>query len=282
MSKHMHQSEDNKFIPMTSFSSGKGTEVRPDVFCYTNQIVNIVFIGDPQSGHWVLIDAGMPKSSSEIISVAEDRFGIGSSPAAIILTHGHFDHVGSIVNLIKEWAVPVYAHPLEFPFLTGRENYPEPDSSVEGGLLAKISRIYPHKPVNIENMLHPLTADGIVPELPEWKWIQTPGHAPGHVSFFREKDRTLLSGDAFVTVRQDSFYRVLTQKKEANGPPRYLTTDWEAAWHSVRALEELEPEVVVPGHGQPLEGEELRSGLRRLVREFEDIAVPEYGRYVEK
>ena len=278
----MRQSEDNKFIPMTSLSSGEGTEVRPDVFCYTNQIVNIAFIGEPQSGHWVLIDAGMPKSSSEIISVAEDRFGIGSSPAAIILTHGHFDHVGSIVNLIKEWAVPVYAHPLEFPFLTGRENYPEPDSSVEGGLLAKISRVYPHKPVDIENMLHPLTADGIVPELPEWKWIHTPGHSTGHVSFFREKDRTLISGDAFVTVRQDSFYKVMVQKKEVNGPPRYLTTDWEAAWHSVRALEELEPEVVVPGHGQPMHGGELRSGLNRLVREFDDIAVPEYGKYVEK
>ncbi|MDB5247270.1 MAG: beta-lactamase-like protein, partial [Segetibacter sp.] len=54
----MHQSRDDKFIPMTSVSSGKLREARGDVFYYTNQIVNVVFVGT--ATHWVLVDAGMP------------------------------------------------------------------------------------------------------------------------------------------------------------------------------------------------------------------------------
>src|SRR4051812_34701478 len=115
----MKQSDDNKFIPMTTFESGHGHEVKNDLYYYTNQIVNVIFVGDPKTNNWVLIDAGMPKSAAELIKVAEQRFGKGSKPSAIILTHGHFDHVGSIVGLIEKWQVPVYAHPLEFPFLTG-------------------------------------------------------------------------------------------------------------------------------------------------------------------
>ncbi|AEI51816.1 MBL fold metallo-hydrolase [Runella slithyformis] len=277
----MKQSEDSKFIPMTSVSGGKGREVCPDVFYYTNQIVNLIMVGTPGSDAWVLIDAGMPASGAEILAVVEERFGRGVQPSAILLTHGHFDHVGSIVDLLKTWKVPVWAHPLELPYLTGMEAYPEPDTSVEGGLLAKISFLYPHEPIDIREAVQPLPADGSVPGLPGWKWIHTPGHSPGHVSFFRESDRTLLSGDAFITVRQDSLYKVLIQKEEVNGPPRYLTTDWTAAWTSVRTLEALRPEVVVPGHGTAMKGEELRTGLQKLVNEFDTLAIPEYGKFVE-
>ena len=232
------QSDDNHIIPMTSVSAGKGREIAPDIYYYTNQIVNVSFVGDPKFGRWVLIDAGMPKSGSTIIKAAEERFGEGTKPMAILLTHGHFDHVGSIVRLLEEWpGVPVYAHPLEFPYLTGAESYPEPGPGVEGGgMLAKISSIYPHDQVFIEPVLLPLPADGSVPNLPGWKWLHTPGHSPGHVSFFRESDRVLIAGDAFVTVKQDSFYKVLTQKQEIQGPPLYLTTDWPSARRSVRGL----------------------------------------------
>lgn len=278
MDTNMHESEDNKFIPMTSFSSGTGKEVRKDVYYYTNQIVNIVMVGD--ASRWVLIDAGMPKSGTEIRSVAEKRFGKGSKPAAIILTHGHFDHVGGLVELIKEWKVPVYAHPLEFPYLIGQLSYPEPDTTVEGGVLAKISSIYPHEPINIQGAVQPLPADGHAPLMMGWRWLHTPGHSPGHVSLFRESDSTLISGDAFITVKQDTFYKVLVQKTEIQGPPRYLTTDWQVAWDSVKKLEALKPQLAVTGHGSAMEGEELSAGLQKLVQEFDKIAIPDHGRYV--
>ncbi|MEO6546847.1 MAG: MBL fold metallo-hydrolase [Ferruginibacter sp.] len=280
MNEHLHQSEDNKFIPMTSVSAGKGQEVWPDLYYYTNQIVNIVFAGSANSEKWVLIDAGMPHSGTKILEEAADRFN--SKPQAIILTHGHFDHVGGITKLIEEWKVPVYAHPLEFPYLTGKKDYPEPDTSVEGGMLAKISSIYPHKAIDISQVLMPLPTDGSLPYLPGWRWIHTPGHSPGHVSFFRDSDRILIAGDAFITVRADSFYKVLTQQKEVNGPPRYLTTDWQAAWDSVKALEALQPSIAITGHGTAMEGDELRSGLKKLVYEFETFAIPDHGKFVAK
>lgn len=276
----MHQSEDNKFIPITTVNAGKGTEIRPDVYYYTNQMVNVIFVGHPEDREWVLIDAGMPKSGSTIMEVAKERFPKNDRPSAIVLTHGHFDHVGGIVKLIEEWETPVYAHPLEFPYLTGQQAYPEPDSTVEGGLLAKISSIYPHEPVDITPALVPLPADGTIPVLPGWRWIHTPGHSPGHVSFFRESDYTLIAGDAFVTVRTDSLYRVLTQKMEVNGPPRYFTTDWQQARESVQKLEALQPDVAITGHGKAVKGIDLRYGLKNLVDNFDKLAIPDHGKYV--
>jgi glyoxylase-like metal-dependent hydrolase (beta-lactamase superfamily II) len=277
----MKQSRDHKSIPMTSVSAGKGREVKHDVYYYTNQIVNVIMIGDPQQGEWVLVDAGMPNSGEELLSAAEDRFGVNKAPSAILLTHGHFDHVGSIVDLIAHWKVPVYAHPLEMPYLTGEKSYPEPDTSVEGGMLAKLAFLYPHEPISIKEAIHTLPADGSVPGLPDWQWIHTPGHSPGQVAFFRKSDQTLISGDAFITVRQDSLYRVLIQKEEINGPPRYLTTDWPAAWESVKKLEALQPKSVVPGHGTAMKGKDLSNGLKKLVQEFDTLAIPEYGKFVK-
>ncbi|MBT1707946.1 MBL fold metallo-hydrolase [Fulvivirgaceae bacterium PWU5] len=275
----MHPGSDSKYIPMTSRASGVGRLVRDDVYYYTNQIVNIVLVGHPDNGHWVLVDAGMPKSAEEILKVCRERFG-DTPPAAIVLTHGHFDHVGSLVALLNTWRVPVYAHPLEFPYLTGKTAYPEPDVTVEGGLLAKLSFLYPIEPVDIQEVLQPLPSEGSVPNMPGWEWIHTPGHSPGHVSLFRESDRTLLSGDAVVTVRQDSLYKVLFQKTEVNGPPRYLTTNWPAARDAVIRLAALHPELVVAGHGHYMEGVELREGLERLVEHFEALAIPSHGKYV--
>ena len=282
MSEKMKKNEDDKMIPMTSVSGGKGREVKEDLFYYTNQIVNVIFIGKPNEGDWVLVDTGMPRGGNAIIEAVEERFGKESKPSAIILTHGHFDHVGSIIDLVEKWNVPVYAHPLEFPFLTGEKSYPDPDPSVEGGMLAKISSIYPHEPINIQQVLKPLPEDHSVPSLPEWKWIHTPGHSPGHVSFFRETDKSLIAGDAFVTVKQDSMYKVLVQKKEVHGPPRYLTTDWKSAFYSVKELDMLNPALAITGHGTAMEGEELWNGLKNLVMNFEQFAVPDHGKYVDK
>lgn len=271
-----------KYIPVTSISSGMGQVVIPDLFCFPIQVVNICLAGDPnESNKWVLIDAGMPKSAEKIVEAAIERFGENHKPQAIILTHGHFDHVGGIIDLINWWKVPVYAHELELPYLKGVKDYPEPDPSVEGGLVAKMSALFPNEAIDLGDYVQSLPKDGTVPEMPGWCWIHTPGHTPGHISLFREEGRALIAGDAFVTVRQDSLYQVLTQEQEINGPPRYFTTDWKAAWESVKILESLKPTVAITGHGFPLSGTVLTEGLEKLVKEFDSIAIPDYGRYVQ-
>lgn len=264
----------DKHLPLTSRASGKGHEVLDDVYCYPVQIVNVYFVGHPGQEDWVLIDAGMPRSEQRIIKEAAKRFGQGVAPRAIILTHGHFDHVGAVVELAEHWNVPVYAHPLELPFLTGEARYAPPDTEAGGGIIPSLAGFFPREPIDLGAHIHPLPDDGSVPHLPEWQWLHTPGHAPGHVSLFRQRDRALLAGDAFVTVRQESLYQVLTQHRQISGPPRYFTPDWSSARRSVETLAALTPAVAMTGHGLFMEGEALRQGLRELVDNFEQQAMP--------
>jgi glyoxylase-like metal-dependent hydrolase (beta-lactamase superfamily II) len=278
MNTEVESNQLDTYMPITSITSHVGEEIAPDLFFYNIQIVNICLVGNKKS--WVLVDAGMPKSADVIFSLVEDRFGSSSRPQAIVLTHGHFDHVGAIAELIKHWNVPVYAHELEIPYLTGQKSYPEPDPTVEGGILAKISALFPNEPINLGGHVHKLSGDGKVPHMQGWRWIHTPGHTPGHISLFREQDRALIAGDAFVTVRQDSLYKVLTQEQEINGPPRYFTTDWKAARESVKKIRDLHPSVAVTGHGTPMSGDLLTENLDKLVREFDRTAVPDYGRFI--
>lgn len=281
MDMDMHYGSDYKYIPATSVASGVGIQVLPDLFCYTIQIVNIVLVGSPETKDFVLVDAGMPHSANEIISVTEERFGTNNRPKAIILTHGHFDHVGAILELIDHWKVPVYAHELELPFLTGKMSYPEPDPTVEGGMVAKMSSMFPNEPINLAKHVEKLPLDGSVPKMPGFRWVHTPGHTPGHVSLYREADQTLIAGDAFVTVKQEYLYKVLTQEQEISGPPRYFTTDWKASWESVKKLAALNPFVAVTGHGLPMTGELLSNSLTMLANEFDRMAIPDYGKFIE-
>src|SRR4051794_27396010 len=84
--------------------------VAPEVSYLFDKMVNIVFVGAPNAGDrgWVLIDAGLPGSASKIKRAAARLFGEHARPAAIILTHGHVDHVGAIHTLVDEWDVQVY------------------------------------------------------------------------------------------------------------------------------------------------------------------------------
>ena len=280
MDQEMNYGSDYKPIPATSVGSGIGIEVLPDLYCHTIQIVNIHLVGKPGTDEFVLVDAGMPNSAQEIISVVENRFGENSRPKAIILTHGHFDHVGAIIELVEHWNAPVYAHEAEIPFLTGQKSYPEPDATVEGGMVAKMSPMFPNEPINLGDNVKPLPTDGSVPNMPGFKWIHTPGHTPGHVSFFRDSDRALIAGDAFITVKQEYLHEVLTQEQEISGPPRYLTPDWKASKESVIKLAELKPAVAVTGHGKPMSGDLLTKSLDHLVNNFDDIAKPDYGKYI--
>ena len=257
-------------------------EVLADLAYQRLLVVNVVFGGMPGAaeGEWVLIDAGVVGSANAIRKAAARRFGANSRPAAIVMTHGHFDHVGALEELAEAWDVPVYAHELELPYLDGSAAYPPPDTKVGGGMMSTMSGLFPRGPVNVSRWLRSLPPDGRVPVMGGWQWIHTPGHTPGHVSFWRPSDRTLIAGDAFITTRQESAYAVALQKPEMHGPPMYYTQDWTDARRSVQQLASLEPEFVITGHGHAMRGQEMRAALHTLARDFERVAVPEHGRYV--
>ena len=255
---------DNQVVPMD--------EVAPDIRGLRIAFVNIFGVIH-LNGSWTLIDAALPFTASRIRNWAESFSK--TPPNAIVLTHGHFDHVSAARELADSWNVPIYAHSLEAPYLTGKIQYPAPNVGAGGGAMSLLSPMYPRGPVDLGQRLQ-LFENGGISELPGWRIIHSPGHTQGHVSFFRESDKCLIAGDAFCTTKPKSFFdAALTQPAELHGPPAYFTSDWGAARMSVARLAELNPLIVAPGHGQPLRGLNLPQVLQDLARRFDEVAIPD-------
>ena len=253
-------------------------EVAPGIARLRVATVNVYFLGEQSD--WILVDAGFPHAAAEILRVAGDRFGVESRPAAIVLTHGHFDHVGALESLLSVWDVPVYAHTAELPFLTGVADFPPPDATVGGGVPARLSPAVPEAGIDLGRRVQPLPAHGRVPGMPTWRWIHTPGHSPGHIALFRATDRVLLAGDAVATTDQSSIYSSFTQRRELSGPPAYFTIDWDKAEHSAAILASLKPAVLATGHGTPMSHATLADEFTTLARDFNKRVRPTHGRYV--
>ena len=143
------------------------------------------------------------------------------------------------------------------------------------------SRLFPASPIDLGDRVQALPTDGEVPGMQGWRWIHTPGHTPGHVSFYRESDGVLIVGDAFVTQKQESMLGVISHKQGVFRPPAYFTPDWQAARRSVEDLARLRPQVVATGHGIPMDGEEMRRQLEDLADHF-GAYMPNDGRYVRQ
>lgn len=240
-------------------------------------IANCYIVGTPE--RWILIDAGTHGNANNIRQAVAEHIGPDATPAAIVLTHGHFDHSGSARELAEAWDVEIFAHRLEIPFLNGNSKYPPPDPTV-GGFMSQVIRFLPNKKMNVGPSLREISV-GRLPWLPEWEIIETPGHSPGHLSYFRSEDSALLAGDAFCTVDQNSMTDTLSQRQKVSIPPPYYTCDWIAAARSVRKLADLRPKVLAAGHGTPMRGAQASTALRALANNFADAA-PKDGRYVRE
>jgi glyoxylase-like metal-dependent hydrolase (beta-lactamase superfamily II) len=247
-------------------------ELNSEVACLRFTIANAYLSGRPGSS-WVLIDTGMAVHAGTIRQAAAARYGEHSRPEAILLTHGHFDHAGSALALAEEWDVPVYAHPLEAPFLSGRSPYPPKDPTV-GGAMAFFGRFFPSSTVDLGDRRRELR-EGIVPGMPGWSWYHTPGHCAGHVAFFHHDTATLIAGDAVVTMDLDSPLGPVMEPRVCR-PPAPFTYDWRQAHWSVELLAELRPAHLGAGHGQPMSGASVVEGLTTLAANF---PVPKRGRY---
>ncbi len=208
---------------------------------------------------WVLVDAGWAHQGALIKSSAEMVFGVDAPPAAILLTHLHPDHAGSAAELAQAWNVPVYVHPDELRPPGGKLGYTDPvgrviESFARFRLTGEFGAC-----LRIAAALDPGAG---VPGLPGWQCIPTPGHTPGHASYFRAEDGVLISGDALLTVNASSLWGALPGQHQVSGPPRISTWSWAAAVKSVARLAALEPRVLAPGHGTPMAGPATPAAVR--------------------
>lgn len=276
MKVSFHLLPEQPGVPTVS-SLGGIQALRRDFYRVRLPMVNVYLLGEP-GVDWVLVDAGMPGTASLILKAAREIHG-AKAPAAIILTHGHLDHVGALADLLHFWPVPVYAHPLELPHLTGEASYPFPDPTV-GGVMSVLSPAFLPGPFDFRPQVRELPTDGQLPHVTGWRWLHTPGHTSGHVSLWRESDRTLVVGDAFVTTPQETASgALLNTPVTVEGPPAYYTPNWEAARQSVRQLAALESELAATGHGHPMSGQQLRRELDKLAAAFDGEARPVRGWY---
>lgn len=180
-----------------------------------------------------LVDAGIPPMARGILRTI-DRLGVGPL-RQIVLTHGHSDHVGALPGILRSRPVPVYAHPIEIPYLEGQVAYPrrkKATPSVRPGLVAPLPRNDAGQPRNLA---------GLTPHL-------TPGHSPGHVVYHHEHDDVLLAGD------------LATSRRGRLRPPMAIFTgDMDQAMVSLEIVRTLKPGRIEVCHGGPV----LMAGLEK-------------------
>lgn len=260
----------NKLVEKLSAMTTSLEEAASDILVMKFTVVTACLVGT--SKNWMLVDTGLENSTDFILETVEERFGKNSRPSSIVLTHGHFDHVGSVIRLSELWNVPVYIHEKELPYITGKKDYPLGDPTTDSGMVAKMSPTFPHTSINIGSRAKALSSDGSIKGFSDWQWVPTPGHSEGHISLFRKNDGVLIAGDAITTTKQESLLSVILQSEKIGGPPKYLTENFKIAEISAKRLKDLKPKIMIPSHGKVLKDEELTSHLKYLVENFDEIA----------
>ncbi|MCB1109749.1 MAG: MBL fold metallo-hydrolase [Chlamydiia bacterium] len=176
---------------------------------------NAYLLSCTETGKGVFIDPA-PGSFDALTQAAG-----GIKIEAILLTHSHWDHIGDLKKVKGSFGIPVYVHPKD------RENVIRPGSDGVP-LMTKIEGVDPEYELKEGQILK-------VGHL-ELKVIETPGHTPGGVCFYLEKEKILFSGD--------------TLFKGAIGNLSLPTANRPDMWKSLEKLEKLPPDTVVyPGHG---------------------------------
>ena len=178
----------------------------------------------------VLIDAGRTWDRRRIFAELEGR-----EISMVALTHVHPDHQGAAKAVCEARGVPLACHAEDVDEMEGRR--PVQEASRSNPVNRFIASIWQGPPYKVDRVLE----EG--DEVAGFRVVHAPGHARGHVVFFRESDRVAICGDV---IRNMSYATGLPGIKE---PPPVFTYDMDENRRSIRKLAELNPSLILPGHG---------------------------------
>ena len=178
----------------------------------------------------VLIDAGRRWDRRRIFAELD-----GVEISAVALTHAHPDHQGVAKDVCEARGVPLACHADDVEAMEGTRAMQE--AAVDHPVNRMIRAIWQGPPYKVDRVLN----EG--DEIAGFRVVHAPGHARGEVIFFRESDRVAICGDV---IRNMSYATGLPGIKE---PPPIFTYDPAENRRSIRKLAELNPSLLLPGHG---------------------------------
>jgi glyoxylase-like metal-dependent hydrolase (beta-lactamase superfamily II) len=189
--------------------------------------VNAYLLGD------VLVDAGTKGMGKKLPGRLEGR-----TVSAHTLTHAHPDHVGGSKPVVDALGVPFWAPKGDAPAVErGMTVAPE-------GRMKKVLEAggrFGSVPIARTLSEGDEIGDGFTV-------LDTPGHSPGHISFWRERDRVLICGDVWFNMN------VITLKPGLRAPLTLPTVDPAENARSQQKLVELQPDIAGFGHGPVMTG----------------------------
>jgi hydroxyacylglutathione hydrolase len=186
--------------------------------------INVYLAGD------VLIDAGRRWDRRRIFAELE-----GVEISMLALTHVHPDHQGVAKDVCEARGVPLACHEDD---VKAMEATGPTQEAAESNLVNRVIRaIWEGPPHKVDRVLR----EG--DEVAGFRVVHAPGHARGEVIFFRDSDRVAICGDV---IRNMSYATGLPGIKQ---PPDVFTYDPAENRRSIRKLADLNPSLILPGHG---------------------------------